>query len=268
MDEAFTTAGDRNAAFGGMTDERLRIHLIRPFARWSPIIGVQSGRIMFVDPEARHVSGAGLVRVEPGCNDLYAAYPVMVGGTRVVIEDAEEVFGREVEDVAIRGVVSADDEEPWLGVSFFDTHHVTRGKLKSGPLHAEIGAVALMARRPHENALELALGDLGPEMRSFWDAETEGDTVKLDLSRMRAWLPREGMADLAEFRGPIRSIAPLGPTYLDEPTWRASVEVAASPNGAPFALEMLITASALAGEPAPEQGEAIEGLAWVQGRLL
>jgi hypothetical protein len=91
--------------------------------------------------------------------------------------------------------------------------------------------------------------------------------VTLDLSKMRIWSPREGMADLAEFRGPVRRIAPLGPTYLEEPTWRASVEVAISPGDMPFALEMLITASALAGEPAPEQGEAIEGLAWVQGRL-
>lgn len=85
---------------------------------------------------------------------------------------------------------------------------------------------------------------------------------------MRSWLPSDVVADLAGYRGPVRRVERIGATYLGEPSWAADVEIGLSGDDQPLILPFILTASSLHGEPPPEPGEAIEGKAWVQGRLI
>lgn len=205
-----------------------------------------------------------------GRNHFVGAAPFDTQGTRHTLEIGKVLVWQSGIEAQI---------EAWAGeaqFAFFDTHFLhARSEYERGR-KLEFSLVGLAYAARSSTLFELPFTpdpddvawqkQLATERGESWEAMPE----RLMLDGMAMFIPVDGGdIDDYHFRGPVKVVEPFD-DFLGQSGWRVRVTVMRLSEYAhdDFDIDLLVTRRAWEGNTPPRLGQDIEGVLWLQGRLL
>lgn len=219
---------------------------------------------MLVGP-GEHVAIAATCLKGPGHpSTLREIFPLIRSTEEVLIDLERSSSGPGYKSQFCEGTLARGDGEPYLPAAFFNTHADASvpGVLPGQRWKAAIAGVALRWRVVEPRAIDIP----APDWAKAIDLPMPDGRLKLDASQMSVWLPSDRFIDVVQFGGEIVEQRFIGASLFGQPAWRTIVAV--SREAPDMFLPFIVTAHVLVGEKTPAVGDQIEGLAWLQGRMV